>query len=159
MKPEEAVPPIIFGRLRVEEIIDLRHRVLRAGLPVETASFPGDKALPTQHFGAWYLKGGVKNVVGCASVMLNAYEGTAAWQLRGMATDDAYRGQGIGRQVLELTEVSLKDSLHRVDMLWCNAREGAASFYEKNDWHCVSDVFEIPTAGPHRKMVKRLWMV
>lgn len=147
---------VIIGRIGVEEIMSLRHRILRAGLPVETASFPGDEALYTQHFGAWFEIDGSKKVISCASVMLNEYEGRVAWQLRGMATDDECRGQGIGRKVLMFTEISLRDSLQQVDLMWCNARQAAISFYEKNGWRCVSELFDIPTAGLHRKMVKCL---
>lgn len=147
---------IFTGRLCVEEILDLRHRILRPGLPIETASFPGDEELFSQHFGAWYENNGSKVVIGCATVMLNEYEGRTAWQLRGMATDDAYRGLGVGRKVLAFTEIVVRDCLQQVDLMWCNAREVAISFYEKNGWHCTSDLFDIPTAGPHRKMVKVL---
>ena len=41
-------------------------------------------------------------------------------------------------------------------MLWANCRTPAAVFYSKAGWIKVSDEFEIPTAGPHFKMVRRL---
>ena len=40
--------------------------------------------------------------------------------------------------------------------LWCNARTPAVGFYQRMGWAVVSDVFEIPTAGPHVRMTKRL---
>jgi len=41
-------------------------------------------------------------------------------------------------------------------LLWCNARVPAVGFYESLGWRVVSERFEIPTAGPHVKMVRRL---
>jgi hypothetical protein len=43
-----------------------------------------------------------------------------------------------------------------VRQLWCNARVPAANFYRKLGWQVVSEVFEIPTAGPHVRMTKAL---
>ena len=41
-------------------------------------------------------------------------------------------------------------------LLWCNARVPYVPFYEAMGWRVVSGQFEIPTAGPHVKMLKRL---
>ena len=35
---------------------------------------------------------------------------------------------------------------------WCNARTTAIGFYEQAGWSTATDVFDIPTAGPHVKM-------
>jgi GNAT superfamily N-acetyltransferase len=139
-----------------QEIIDLRHRILRTGLPVETASFPGDEDIYTLHFGVWHEPRHEREIICCATFMLNEFEGRTAWQLRGMATDEAYRGFGLGRRLLLYAEMSLSDMLGQVTLLWCNARESAIPFYEKNGWKCVSDLFDIPTAGMHRKMTKEM---
>jgi len=39
--------------ITAEETIPLRHAILRAGLPRETAVFPGDEADSSRHFGAF----------------------------------------------------------------------------------------------------------
>jgi hypothetical protein len=49
--------------------------------------------------------------------------------------------------------ISEASDLH---LLWCNARLPAVGFYEKQGWITISDTFEIPTAGPHRKMKKEI---
>jgi len=87
--------------------------------------------------------------------MLNSLDGQPAWQLRGMATDSELRGRGVGRALLLVAE---KTIIERSDvrLLWCNARLDAVVFYEKQGWRSVSEVFEVSTAGPHRKMTKRL---
>ena len=86
--------------------------------------------------------------------MLNSYKEEPAWQLRGMCTDNLYQGRGFGGQLLVCAEAAiLKNSDTR--LFWCNARVPAIPFYQKHGWQVDSDVFDIPTAGPHRKMVKR----
>jgi len=148
---------VVNGKLLVirhaagNEIIDLRHRVLRTGLPRESAIFAGD-ALPTsRHFGAF---DGPKAVC-CATFHLEPLQNEPAWRLRGMATDDAFRSKGVGRALLNFAEEIVTNE-NPIRLFWCNARTPAARFYQSLDWKIVSDVFEIPTAGPHYVMVKRL---
>ena len=143
-------------RTTIEKILQLRHDVLRAGLPFETAHFDGDEDPDTWHIGS-FLVDDYGNQTGdalcCASYMLNEWEGKPAWQLRGMATKPALQGYGLGKQLVGAAE-KLIGASSPVHAFWCNAREPAVGFYEKQGWKIVSDVFEIPTAGPHRKMVK-----
>ena len=146
--------PIGEVRVRVgtaDEVIDIRHAVLRDGLPRDTAMFPGDDHADALHVVAVAADGGV---VGCATVHPGTWEGQPAWQLRGMATDAAVRGSGVGRAMLEaIVDAVRQASPARV--MWCNARAPAVGFYERNGWEVVSEVFEIPHAGPHVKMVRR----
>jgi GNAT superfamily N-acetyltransferase len=143
--------PIVIRRAEVAEVIDLRHAVLRQGLPRGEAVFAGDEAETSRHYGAF--RGG--EVLCCASLHFNEWEGRPAWQLRGMATAPHARRRGLGRRVLALME---QDLLAGADVLqlWCNARVPAVDFYRDMGWEIVSDVFEIPTAGPHVRMAKRL---
>lgn len=136
----------------LDEIIDLRHQQLRQGLPRETAVFDGDRAPTSRHVTA--AMGG--RVVACATVHLNRWEGEPAWQLRGMAVEPALRGRGVGRALLAYLESGLRDESPAVQVFWCNARVPAAAFYERQGWLVVSDPFDIPTAGPHVRMVKRI---
>lgn len=145
-----ATATIIYRRASLEEIVDLRHAVLRAGLPREAAVFAGDEAEASRHFGAF----DGATVVGCATLHANSWEGEPAWQLRGMASDPGYRGRGVGRGLLRFLEGDIADAGMR--LLWCNARVPAAGFYEAMGWSVRSDAFDIPTAGPHYRMVKRL---
>lgn len=144
------------SRVKVEEILSLRHRVLREGLPLETARFDGDDEPNTWHFGVYLASEEGRSrgeAIGCASFVLNSLDGEPAWQLRGMATDAGYRGQGIGGMMLAFTEETLMRE--GVRLFWCNARLGAVSFYEMHGWSCISETFEIPTVGLHRKMLLR----
>ena len=144
MSPHDSI-----RRVRLEDVIDLRHRVLREGLPRQAAIFDGDDDPAARHYGAF--EGG--RLIGCATLHLNRWDGQPAWQLRGMAVAEGLRSRGIGRRLLAFIDEDLADSPTR--LLWCNARVPARSFYQKLSWQVVSDVFEIPTAGPHVKMIKR----
>jgi predicted GNAT family N-acyltransferase len=133
------------------DVWDLRHQVLRHGLPRETAVFDGDAAETTRHVAA--VAGG--RVVGCATLHLNEWQGRRAWQLRGMATADDVRGRGVGRRMLAFLEREVLAG-SPVRLLWCNARVPAVGFYRRVGWQVASEVFEIPTAGPHVKMFRDL---
>jgi GNAT superfamily N-acetyltransferase len=144
------IDSIKFERVGFAEIVDLRYAVLRAGLPREAANFPGDRDSTTVHLAG---KDGQK-VVACATVLVNEWEGRAACQVRGMAVDPEYQGRGVGGKLLaEIERVAMEKG---VDVIWANARTPAAEFYRRNGWEIVSEVFEIPTAGPHFKMVRKL---
>ena len=139
-------------RARVEELISLRHEVLRHGLPRDAAIFDGDDAPTSRHYGA-FDNG---TAVGCATLMLNQWDGEPAWQVRGMATDERFRGRGLGAALLRMAEAELLGERSPVRVLWCNARVPAIRFYEKLGWAVRCEPFDIPTAGPHVKMTKRL---
>ena len=134
------------------EVVDLRHAILRAGLPRDTAIFPGDDHPDARHVVATDPAG---RVLGCATVHLNAWDGEPAWQLRGMATDPVVRGTGVGRAMLGFLERLLAEQFP-VRQMWANARVPAIGFYERLGWRVVSDPFEVPTAGPHVKITKQL---
>jgi GNAT superfamily N-acetyltransferase len=142
--------PLTLRLAALDEIIDLRHANLRQGLPRDTALFEGDE-LPTSRHVAAAIDG---RVVGCATVHLNQWQGQPAWQLRGMAVAPDLRGRGVGQALLAFLEASLRAGSPPVRQLWCNARTPAVGFYERQGWRVVSEVFEIPTAGPHVRMTK-----
>ncbi|MBI1375154.1 MAG: GNAT family N-acetyltransferase [Phycisphaera sp.] len=152
-------------------IIALRHAILRAPLPRDTAHFDGDDAPTTRHIGVFLLDADTDNIdnidnidnandadpapgdnVGCATFMLNNWRDAPAWQLRGMATRADLRGCGVGSAMLHFARAVLTDVAPHVTQLWCNARVPAAPFYEKLGWTIASDEFVIPTAGPHFRM-------
>ena len=146
--------PILIRRASVDEIVDLRHAVLRAGMPREAAIFQGDADAASRHYAG--VDRATQRVVACATVHLNTWQSDPAWQLRGMATDASIRGTGVGRALLEYLERDLRVDRSAPPQLWCNARTPAIGFYQRMGWAVESDVFEIPTAGPHVRMTKRL---
>jgi GNAT superfamily N-acetyltransferase len=145
----------IFVRpVEVEKILRLRHAVLRAGLPLESASFEGDAAEDSIHLAA--LDG--SSVVGCLTLHLNQWNREPAWQLRGMAVDPSYQRSGVGELLMQAAEAQVRE-VPVPRLLWCNARVPAIGFYRKMGWEVVSEQFEIPTAGPHVKMIRRLAII
>ena len=152
----ETEQKIAICRVSIDTIIDLRHRILRAGLPIESANFPGDKDISTWHFGLFhpYANGANVPVVTCASFMLNSYKDQPAWQLRGMCTETEHQSKGFGGRLLTCAEAAIV-KISAVRLFWCNARVPAIPFYQRQGWTMDSEVFDIPTAGPHRKMFKK----
>jgi GNAT superfamily N-acetyltransferase len=147
--------PVGDVRIRVgaaAEVVDLRHAILRAGLPRETAIFPGDDDPEALHVVAEASDG---RTVGCVTLHPSTWNGEPAWQLRGMATDPAVRGSGVGRALLDYLDQHIRSRSH-VRHVWCNARVPAAGFYRRAGWRVESEVFEIPTAGPHVRMSKHV---
>jgi GNAT superfamily N-acetyltransferase len=141
---------IQIRRVEVGIILDLRHRVLRTGLPRESANFAGDDEAGTIHLAA--VLG--EEIVGCATVMRISFEGEGACQLRGMGVDEEYQHAGIGKMLLE--EVDRVALGQGVGLLWANARAPALGFYRRQGWEVVGGEFVVPTAGPHFKIVRRL---
>jgi len=140
--------PVEYRRVEVEMIVPLRHRVLRGGQPYETARFDGDLDPSTRHYAA--LREG--EPVSCLTLMASTWDGRPAWHLRGMATEARFQRRGIGRALLT---AALGDAARDAPGCgaWCNARTSAIGFYERLGWTVASEPFDMPTVGPHVKMV------
>src|SRR5882724_7879604 len=93
-------------RINGEAVIDLRHSVLRAGLPRETAIFPGDDGSGARHYGAYEGN----QLIGCVTLHPSKWQDAPAWQLRGMAVAPDSRTKGIGRAMLEFLEKDIAPS-------------------------------------------------
>jgi GNAT superfamily N-acetyltransferase len=131
------------------ETLPLRSAVLRPGRPVEAARFPGDDAAGTAHFGA-FRDGKLLSIASLFHAELPEKPGLPAYQLRGMATDEQARNQGMGRAlVLACLEHA---RAQQASLLWCNARIVALDFYRKMGFATIGPEFEIPDVGPHFRM-------
>jgi ribosomal protein S18 acetylase RimI-like enzyme len=72
-----------------------------------------------------------------------------------MATAAAARGQGIGAAVLAAVVDAL--SARGARLLWCEAREAAIGFYERNGFQADGAVYIAAETGlPHRYMWREL---
>lgn len=131
-----------------EEVVDVRHQVLRQGRPRDTAVFPGDDEPGTRHWVAVQAD----RVVGVVSVMAAEFpdpwdDGPApAWQLRGMAVLPGLRGEGVGRKLVDAVHGDVAEPM------WCNARQSAEGFYLRHGWSPHGERFDVPPIGPHRRM-------
>lgn len=125
-------------------------RVIIAGTNRTRVEFDGDDAPETIHYGLY-----APELVSCASLMAQPWEGQPAYQVRGMATEPTHQGKGYGRLLLAGIEDDLRQHA-ATEALWCNARTTAVPFYEKSGWTPVGDTFEVPGVGPHLRLFKRL---
>ena len=131
----------------------LRARILRPGQPMAASHYPGEESEESLHLCAMIGD----EVVGCASWMPEPASFRSAqkpYRLRGMATDNNYQGQGIGKRLVEESLKILKAK--GVDFVWCNAREVAFLFYEKMNFKYHGTLFELPLIGPHKIMYLEL---
>ena|ERR1051326_5864857 len=140
---------IEIRQITAAETIPLRHSVLRPGRPVEQATFPGDDAPGTAHFGA-FKDGELLCIASLFAAPLPGQEGVQAFQLRGMATDLAARGLGLGTAIVEACAVYARQN--GAKLLWCNARTDAVGFYLGLGFEIVGNEFDIPDVGPHSRM-------
>jgi predicted GNAT family N-acyltransferase len=128
------------------EILQLRHDVLIVGTDRTSVAFDGDDDSATIHIGAF----DGERCVGCVSLMRSPFDDRPAYQLRGMAVDEAHRGNGVGAQLLAFAESQVD-----LPLLWCNAREHAVGFYQQHGWETVGEPFEIAGVCTHLRMVRR----
>jgi GNAT superfamily N-acetyltransferase len=70
-----------------------------------------------------------------------------SWRLRGMATADGHRRQGIGAALL--TSAVAHVAAQGGTLLWCNARMPAVPFYRKGGFETAGQPWEVPELGPH----------
>lgn len=141
---------VLVAIVRPELTLPLRQRVLRPHQELRDAVLPGENAPDAAHLAA-FADG---RLVGAAVLLRERFplmpEWADAWRLRGMATDDELRGQGIGGQVLQHV-------IHHVargggGLLWCHARLPAQRFYERNGFATIGAPWIDPHTGPHSAM-------
>ncbi|MFT3885135.1 MAG: GNAT family N-acetyltransferase [Flavobacteriales bacterium] len=139
--------------IKASDTHDLRHRVLRPYQPIEEVDFPNDRNPDSFHLGAFI--GG--HLIGVASFYLERNENLKGWKqyrLRGMAAHPELQGQGVGRRLLEFGIEHVRTL--RGDLLWCNAREKARTFYERQGFRTHGDAFALGDVGPHYLMSRPL---
>lgn len=137
-------------RVCAEDVIDIRHAVLRIGYPRETAYFDKDNLAATFHVGG-FLDG---KHVGVATFQREDYLGTEGYRLRGMGVLPEAQSNGVGAEMLKFGENTLLEM--GVNFCWCHARIGAIYFYAHNRWERIGDIFEVPDVGLHYIMLKHL---
>jgi len=150
--PDPAGPGVAVRRVDVAAVLDLRHRVLRAGRPRESARLDGDDDPGTVVLAGWLTTSGA-GPVSTATVMVQPCPwrpGVPARRLRAMATDPAARGLGAGAAVLaEAVRVARAGG---AELLWCHARQAAVSFYARAGFAVHGPEFDVAGIGPHSCM-------
>jgi ribosomal protein S18 acetylase RimI-like enzyme len=146
-------PAVVVAEVPGSVTADLRRAVLRSGPAAAAPLFDND--VP----GALYLAATVDGVVvGCGTFLPEPLpddpDGRSAWRLRGMATDPAWHGQGVGRAVL--TDGLARAAAAGVDLMWCNARTSALGFYRRMGFETVGEEFVTETGIPHYRALRRV---
>jgi GNAT superfamily N-acetyltransferase len=146
-----AGPPIAVGLIAAADTWPLRRRVLRPHADGDQVVLGGDEDPRAAHIGARDASGAV---VGIATVSPQpcpwAPEREGAWRLRGMATAEDRRGQGIGALVLDAALRHVREQGGA--LVWCNARTGALTFYGREGFVAAGEPYVDPALGPHVPM-------
>ncbi|MBA5792326.1 GNAT family N-acetyltransferase [Flavobacterium sp. xlx-214] len=140
-----------FKQIKIEEVIQIRHTVLRKDLPIETCHFEGDLDEGTKHFGAFLNN----ELVGVATMMLkktDTFKVHPVYRLTGLSVLENHQKHHIGSRLLHFAEenISRKGSV----MIWCFARTTAISFYKRNGYQLNVQEVILPKIGSHRIMFK-----
>ena len=136
-----------------EKIRPLRHAELRKGQDFSTTSYLRDHDAETFHMACMVDS----NVVTCATFYpekTDKISAKNAYRLRGMATDSSFRRKGYARDLMKKSFQKLK--LFGADILWCNARLVAISFYESLGFKIIGEIFNIEGIGLHYYMYKEI---
>lgn len=137
--------------IQTSEALVLRQKVLRPLARLEDCLFPNDHQSSSFHLGLFHSQ----KLISVASFHQEAspvFSAGFPFRLRGMATAEQYRGQGLGSKLLRFGIYTLKEK--RCDLLWCNARFRSFSFYQALGFQFYGDLFEIKDSGPHKVMYK-----
>lgn len=139
--------------ISVEELLPLRNTVLRDGkLTLNECRFPSDKSDGNFHLG-YFIKGELASIASFHPQSYAQFKGEG-YQIRGMATSEKYRGQGIGTKLLNFGLVYLREQ--RAAYVWCNARKKALKFYQDIGFEIVSAEFDVPGIGAHHAMYAKI---
>ncbi len=142
---------VLVKKITAKDTYFLRKEVLRKGidLPFE---FKGDLDIKTFHLGVYDFE----ELVCVGTFMKNNIPELKEeqYQLRGMATSLTSRGKGYGKLLLNYATKELEK--RGINFLWCNARENALVFYQKNEFKIIGDSFIVNKVGLHYKMYKSI---
>lgn len=134
--------------------LNLRREVLRPGQGLPSCIFEGDDLSTTKHFGVFSNE---NKLLGIASIFYKdnpSIQCKNIFQLRGMASIQDVRGQGVGSLLLSAAENYVRDQ--GSNLIWANARTSAIGFYTKLGYSLISGGFYIDGVGTHYLVSKYL---
>lgn len=142
---------IAIKQIKADEVIEIRHRVLKMGQPKEVCFFEGDLDEGTKHFGA-FINGELVGVVTMMLKKTNNFKVHPVYRLTGLSVLAEQQDHHIGKKLVHFAEenISRKGSV----MIWCFARDYAVGFYKKNGYKLNVQQVVIPHIGSHRIMFK-----
>ena len=139
---------MIIERISWQQTIPLRHKVLWPNKTPEFCHLEGDA--DAWHFGA-FINDELIAVASIYPSQSSVDRGIGSnMRLRKFAIDDCFQRQGIGSKVLN--EIFSVMKANNLSSLWCDARESATLFYEKNGMVKTGERF-YKNDVPYYKMV------
>ncbi|MGY4539750.1 GNAT superfamily N-acetyltransferase [Mucilaginibacter sp. UYNi724] len=139
--------------ITANDVLPLRNEVLREGkLTLDECRFPNDDAEGAFHLG-YYIGNELACIASFHPLGYDGFEGKA-YQLRGMATAENYRGKGFGNMLVNFAITYLRGQ--KVNYIWCNARKKAIQFYLGVGFEIISPEFEVTGIGPHHVMYVKI---
>lgn len=137
----------------VEDLLAIRNEVLREGkLTLDECRWPGDEDEGTFHLG-YFEEDNLACIASFHPKQYGEFKGKA-YQLRGMATLEKYRGRGFGNQLVNFAIVYLRRQ--KTNYIWCNARKKAVRFYQNLGFEIISPEFELHGVGPHHVLYLKI---
>ena len=142
-----------INKVDAEKIRPLRHAELRKGQDFSSTSYLKDDSESTFHMACIVDD----KTVTCATFYpekSTKIKSENAYRLRGMATDSNFQRKGYASDLMAESFKELKK--RDCDMVLCNARLVAVSFYKSVGFKIIGDLFDIAGIGPHYYMYKEL---
>jgi predicted GNAT family N-acyltransferase len=132
----------------------LRRAVLRTGTPSSEVVFDGDELDTTFHLGVRIGE----DVVAISTWLERPYPdrpADRAFQIRGMATVDAHRGEGLGARLLEAGIERCRSA--GAALVWARARDSALPFYVRHGFATVGVGYvDLTTGLPHHDVIREI---
>jgi predicted GNAT family N-acyltransferase len=139
--------------ITADDVLPIRNEVLREGkLTLDECRFLNDDQDGTFHLG-YYAGDELACIASFHPQTYTGFEGKA-YQLRGMATTENYRGKGFGNRLVNFAITYLRGQ--KINYLWCNARKKAVPFYASVGFEVISAEFELHGVGPHYVMYVKI---
>lgn len=138
-----------ISEITVEETRPLRQQVLRPGLPAASVTYAEDSK-PGSFFLGFFMDEKLVTVASFYPASNPLFDKPIQYQLRGMATDPAYRNLQAGKRLMDYAICRLQEL--KADILWCNGRLVALSFYERLGFVAVGEMF-LSVDIPHKILV------
>jgi predicted GNAT family N-acyltransferase len=139
--------------ITADDVLPIRNEVLREGkLTLDECRFLNDDAEASFHLG-YYVEDELACIASFHPQTYGDFKGKA-YQLRGMATTEKFRGKGLGNRLVNFAITYLRGQ--QVNYIWCNARKKALQFYMGVGFEVVSPEFDVPGIGPHYVMYVKI---
>ena len=136
-----------FATPEYDQTVHLRDKILRKPLGLAFSEEQLAEEFSDVHLAAytsdWILRG----------CLVLTPKGDKTLKMRQVAVDEAFQKTGVGRQLVEASEVFARRN--GFDVMELNARDTAVPFYEKLNYTIVGEQFE-EVGIAHFKMMKNL---